>query len=269
MTTAPAPAYGFDNATFDAAAQTALLGKILDGHTEAVLAHVLDRMTGLRCLDLGAGAGAIAHLLADEVGPSGHVVPMDIDPRRIPAHDRLEIRTGDIRTADLGLDEFDVIHARLLLMHIPDSERPAVLDRMIAALRPGGTLILSDWDCTRTSEMFVHGPEELRQVFGTFQRKLIDILQGHGMSADWARRAPAAMISAGLKNVLSQTFNQLWYGEEAGLLLHASNSRQKEADLLEAGMTVEQLQLLRDGMKDPRVAAWSYLLYSTVGVRPH
>jgi SAM-dependent methyltransferase len=265
----PAPArYGFDNSTADAAVQTELLGRILDSHTEAVIRHTTKGVLGARCLDLGAGAGSITHLLADEAGPAGHVVALDIDPCRIQPHERIEIRTGDIRTAELGDSEYDLIHARLVLMHIPDDEREAVLHRIVAALRPGGTLILSDWDCTRLEEIFVHGPDDVRDAFNAFQRTLIGILEGRGMSAGWARRAPAAMIGAGLEQVRSQVFNMLWAGGEPGLLLHASNSRQLERQLLDAGMTLDQLQVLRDGMKDPSVQAFSYLMYSTVGVRP-
>lgn len=268
MTTSTPARYGFNNATPDAAVQTRLLGQILDPHTEAVLINTVDGLRGKRCLDIGAGAGSITHLLADQVGPDGHVVALDLDPSRIPPHERIEIRTGDVRTADLGDSEFDVIHARLVYMHISDEEREALLQRTVAALRPGGTVVLSDWDCTRLGEMFVHGPEEVRAAFDAFQRTLIGILEDGGMSASWASRTPAALIGAGLEQVSSQVYNALWEGGEAGLLLHASNSRQKEAELLAAGMTLEQLQVLRDGMKNPEVRAWSYLMYSTVGVRP-
>jgi SAM-dependent methyltransferase len=269
MASAATTQYGFENSTPDAAVQTKLLGQILDSHTDAVVFNAVGALTGKRCLDIGAGAGSITHLLASEVGPDGQVVALDIDPCRIPPHERIEIRTGDVRTTELGDSEFDLIHARLVLMHIPDDEREALLSRIVAALRPGGTLVLSDWDCTRLDQMFVHGPDDVRAAFDTFQRTLIGILEDGGMSASWARRTPAAMISAGLEQVSSQVYNALWAGQEPGLLLHASNSRQKESELLAAGMTLDELQVLRDGMKNPDVRAWSYLMYSTVGVRPN
>jgi SAM-dependent methyltransferase len=259
------PTYLFDNATRDAAVQTELLARILDPHTEAVLNHVLDLHAGFRSLDLGCGRGTVAHLLAEETGPSGQVVAMDLDPRHVAAHDRIEVRAGDVRTAELGVEEYDVVHARLLLMHV--SEREELLRRAADAVKPGGCVIVSDWDCTHLDDMFVYGPAQVRAVFNAFQHTLVALGEAQGMSAGWARQAPAAMVKAGLTNVASQVYNALWSGGEPGMLLHASNSRQLQQPLLDAGMTLPQLELLRDAMRDPKVYAFSYPMYTTVGWR--
>jgi SAM-dependent methyltransferase len=264
-TSTASPEYLFDNATSDAAVQTALLARILDQHTEAVFHHVLELHPRFRSLDLGCGRGTIAHLLADMTAPTGTVVAMDLDPRHVADHDRIDVRAVDVRTADLGVEEYDVVHARLFAMHLP--EREQLIRRAVDALKPGGCLITSDWDCTHPEDMFVHGPDDVRQVFDLFQRTLIELGVTRGMSAGWARQAPAVMLAAGLTNVASQVYNALWSGEEPGMLLHASNSRQLEQPLLDAGMTLPQLELLRDAMRDPNVHAYSYPMYTTVGWR--
>jgi SAM-dependent methyltransferase len=47
---------------------------------------------------------------------------------------------GDLRTVELPAGQFDVVYCSYLLEHIEGAE--AVLDRLIAALRPGGRLVV-------------------------------------------------------------------------------------------------------------------------------
>lgn len=262
------PRYTFDNDTPEAVRQLDLLAEILDGHSTGVLSE-LDIQPGWRCLDVGAGAGSISDWLAERVGATGRVTAMDLKPRYTPASDIVDVRAGDdgdVRTADLPTDRFDLIHARLVLMHLPD--RAAVLRRLAGALRPGGILVLSEWDCTGTADMLLRAPmPQATQAFTAFHNGLLDLAVGNGASLDWARRVPLAMLDAGLINVGSQTHNQLWTGGEAGCLLHASNSRQMRAPLLAHGVSVEQLDTLHEAMHDPQTLAWSYPMFTTIGRR--
>ncbi|HEX5540819.1 MAG TPA: methyltransferase domain-containing protein [Micromonospora sp.] len=263
-TTDSASQYTFDNATPEAARQVRLLAEILDGHSIDVLARA-GVAAGWRCLDLGAGAGSISTWLADRVGPDGRVLALDTDPRHIGQHERLELRAVDVTEADFGTDEYDLIHARLLLMHLP--QRREILRRMVRALRPGGLLVLSDWDCTQTESMLVRSSPEATEAFSAFQAALLTLGAANGASATWAGEAPLAMLDAGLVDVESEVHNRLWTGGEAGCLLHASNSRQLEAVLLKFGVTAKQLTVLREAMEDPETFAWSYPMVTTVGRR--
>jgi SAM-dependent methyltransferase len=105
---------------------------------------------GWHCLEVGAGAGSIARWMAGEVGPSGRVVASDLNPRFLDdVPPNVEVRRHDITKDDLEPDAYDLVHFRLLLMHLPDPG--AALDRMIAALKPGGWLIAeeADWGLFR------------------------------------------------------------------------------------------------------------------------
>lgn len=257
--------YMFDNATGDAALQVRLLAEILDPHTTDLLRRHHAVAPGSRCLDLGAGGGSITHWLADRVGPDGAVVAMDADPRHIRAHDRIELRTTDIATADLGMSEYDLIHARLLLMHLPN--RTDVVRRAAAALKPGGLLVVSDWDCSRVEDMFLRGPDQLAEAFLAFQRGLVRILTDRGASAEWAWLTPVSLREADLTGVDTELYNRVWAGGEAGCLLHACNSRQLEVPLLANGVRADQLALLREGMSDPQTLAYQYPMFTTVGRR--
>lgn len=102
-------------------------------------------LTGVeRILDVGAGLCHMAAALADASG--GSVVAIERDPRQRAAaiaHPRVEIRPGDAMA--LGLDaEFDLAHCRFLLEHVPDPL--AVMRGMVAAVKPGGRLVLVDDD---------------------------------------------------------------------------------------------------------------------------
>lgn len=264
--------YLFNNATPDAELQVQLLAEILDGHTETVLSD-LDIDTSWRCLDLGSGGGSIAGMLA---GPFGveHVVAIDQDPRYVEQRQGLEIRQADLLHTDLGTEVYDLIHARLLFMHVPQNDdqeqfdRAELLDRTINALKPGGVLVVSDWDCTHLNDMLLTGTSELREAFLAFQNALIALGVRRGMDPAWARHIPAAFTAEGLADVRGLVHNQLWRGGQPGMQLHACNSRQLQEPLLDTGVTMRQLQVLRDGMENPEVIGWTYPMYTTVGHRP-
>jgi 2-polyprenyl-3-methyl-5-hydroxy-6-metoxy-1,4-benzoquinol methylase len=109
-------------------------------------ASLLRVCDGWRCLEAGAGGGSFARWLSAKVGPGGSVVAADLDTRLLgDIHSpNVEIRELDLVSGELPSQEFDFIHTRLVLMHIPERER--VLDRLCAALRPGGTLMLEEAD---------------------------------------------------------------------------------------------------------------------------
>lgn len=257
-------AYLFDNATPEAARQVQLLAAILDLHTKDVLTR-LDMEPGWAALDLGAGAGTIAQYLADACGID-HVVALDTNTQHIQPHDSIEIRQQNVRDADLGNGVYGLVHARLLFMHQPDREQ--LLQRVVDAVEPGGYVVVSDWDCTRLEDMLLTAGPELRQAFLSFQNALIGSGQVIGMDPGWARRIPAAMLTAGLTEVEAEVYNRFWTGGQPGMQLHASNSRQREVSLLAAGVTMRELEILRDGMEDPAVNGYSYPMYTAVGRRP-
>jgi SAM-dependent methyltransferase len=98
---------------------------------------------GWRCLDAGAGGGSFARWLADR---TGDVLAVDIDVRLVEEIDApgLEVRRHDLAHDELPRGEFDFVHTRLVLIHVP--ERDAVLRRLADALRPGGVLLVEEDD---------------------------------------------------------------------------------------------------------------------------
>jgi SAM-dependent methyltransferase len=103
---------------------------------------------GWRCLDVGAGAGSVTKMLAERVGPTGSVLAIDIDTSLLEplATDRIAVRSCDIRSDPLPDDAFDLVHTRLLLMHLPS--RLVALERLKRAARPHGWVAAIDPDFT-------------------------------------------------------------------------------------------------------------------------
>jgi ubiquinone/menaquinone biosynthesis C-methylase UbiE len=100
---------------------------------------------GMKVLDVGSGAGDVALLLADLVGPQGQVIGVDVNAEILQlARSRVQavgwttvtFHPGDIMELDLDRD-FDAVAGRWVLQHTPDPV--ALLRRARNWLRPGGS----------------------------------------------------------------------------------------------------------------------------------
>jgi SAM-dependent methyltransferase len=103
---------------------------------------------GWRCLELGAGRGSMAAWLAEQVGPDGHVVAIDIDTRYMRRLDlpKLEVREHNILDDPLevlGPGSFDLVCARFVLFHLVGRQEEAI-KQLTKCLRLGGWLINED-----------------------------------------------------------------------------------------------------------------------------
>ena len=114
--------------------------------------RVLERVglgAGWHCLEVGGGGGSVARWLAERVGPAGRVLCTDIDH----AHHRgqrgvtpanLESSGTTSRDDPLPAAAFDLIHARLVLIHVPRARTRAGAHGRGA--KPGGWLVIEDFD---------------------------------------------------------------------------------------------------------------------------
>jgi SAM-dependent methyltransferase len=147
---------------------------------------------GWRCLEVGAGGGSLVGWMA---GHGATVMAIDIDTRFVEplACDAIEVRRADIRTDELPQREFDLVHARLVLEHL--TERRGILDRLAAALRPGGWLVIEDYDWTG------FGFEDADPQFEQVAEAVLTFMQRAGFEPRYGRRIVADMAAAGLVDV--------------------------------------------------------------------
>jgi len=186
--------YAFNNDWHSARRRLALLEQGLDPGTFRRV-RALGIAGGWQCLEVGAGGGSVAQWLCSQVGPSGRVVAIDMDTRFLDGlqESNLEVRSHNLISDSLPQDSFDLVHTRMVLMHIPSREE--ILPRLVSALKPGGWLLIEEADIY---PILATATGPLRQVWDAFGRSLV---QDAGVAADWARQLPQMLARQGLQEV--------------------------------------------------------------------
>lgn len=144
-------AKAFVGGVFDRAAATYdQTGIEFFGTVGRTLVRRSDPQPGERVLDLGCGLGASALPTAERVGPSGHVLGLDLAPGMVEGLRarasaaglaNLECRVGDAEAPDVEPGAWDLVQASLVLFFLPDLR--AALEAYRRLLRPGGRLAFS------------------------------------------------------------------------------------------------------------------------------
>ena len=116
----------------------------LAADSAALLNRVAPR-PGQSAIDLGCGPRGILDLLADRLSPGGRVVGLDADPAHTAMAaefaagcglNGVEIMTADASHTGLPSGSFDLVHARTLLVNVP--EPAEVVAEMARLAKPGG-----------------------------------------------------------------------------------------------------------------------------------
>jgi SAM-dependent methyltransferase len=185
--------YTWDNAMVEGRRRLALLERALDPTTFRHLGEIGVR-PGWRCLDVGAGGGSVTERLCELVGPAGRVCAVDLDARFLRAleHANLDVREGNIVDVALPAATFDLVHARWALLHI--AQREALLTRLVAALKPGGTLFLEEPDCLPVEALD-------RTGFHDVSMRVFAVAPQRGSDSFWARGLPYKVAALGLRDV--------------------------------------------------------------------
>lgn len=137
--------YLLDNRRLEAGERFAALAELFDPWTFRHLDD-LGLGEGWRCWEVGAGGDSVPRGLARRVGAGGRVLATDIDVSwaEHAAGGVLEVRRHDVLRDPPPAETFDLVHARLVLVHLAD--RAAAMRVMIESLRPGGWLVIEDGD---------------------------------------------------------------------------------------------------------------------------
>ncbi|MFI6565522.1 methyltransferase [Streptomyces sp. NPDC050534] len=194
--------------------------------------------SGGRCWEVGAGGTSVVSWLAEKVGPDGEVVATDIDTSLLTpvARPPVSVRVHDVGAEEPPGEGFDLVHARLVLVHVPDRER--ALRSMVDALRPGGVILVEDADpalqpLTCPDE---HGPEQ--ELANRLRRGFRRLLAERGADLSYGRRLPRLLRQAGLDDVRADAYFPLT--SPACAALEAATVRQIRDRLVAADIATDE-----------------------------
>ena len=154
---------------------------------------------GMKVLEAGSGAGDVAVLLADLVGPRGKVVGVEVngaiaETARARAEaagwDNVTVTVGDLREIPLPTD-FDAVVGRWILMYLP--EPAAALRDLATRVRPGGIVAFHENDFSYPPTVF-----PTTELSRRIQRWSIPPPGAPGPETRMGTRLFAAYLDAGL-----------------------------------------------------------------------
>lgn len=241
--------------------QLTLLSALLDPTTRTVL-RSLQPKENARYLEVGAGNGSIAEMMAADFG--GSVLAVDKNVTNLVASPDVAVVHQDVHNG-IPIGPFDLIHARLVLAHLPARRR--VFAQLVEQLAPGGWLVIGDVGVA--AELLVAPEESDHAVWRRYNHAAY---QRFGPEVDcdygWADRTEVEMFGAGLADVAAQHLVPLARGGGPWTSYHLNLSLQNEEGLLATGLRREDLDRYRTMLTDPEFRARFFSLTYTTGRKP-
>jgi SAM-dependent methyltransferase len=177
-----------------------VLARVMRSTTHELLARVGIEETA-RCLDVGCGGGDVTAELA-RMAPAGSVTGIDLDETKLDIAraeaaeaglDNIAFRVADVMEPIDDPDGYDLIYVRFVFTHLTDPSGAAT--NLVAALAPGGTLVVEDIDFTG------HFCYPDSPAFWRYVEWYSRAVQGRGADPNIGPRLPSLLTDAGLHDV--------------------------------------------------------------------
>lgn len=231
-------------------------------YTEALFDQI-QLSAGIRALDLGCGGGDVAFEIAELVGPDGHVTGIDMDDVKLAlARDEanrrglanVEFRAENVNEWDEP-DAYDLVYCRFLLEHL---SRPIdLLQKMWAAVRPGGAIAVEDADF---GGLF---SQPRNDGYAFWARAYPGVLERHGGDPAIGRKLYEYFLAAGIPRPTVRLVQRADVDEEAKTLPLLTIEATAESMVAEGIATSDEVDAARASLakfaNDP----------GTLGVGPH
>ncbi|MGO8961143.1 MAG: methyltransferase domain-containing protein [Streptosporangiaceae bacterium] len=240
----------------------------------AALLERLALLPGQSAIDLGCGPRGIIDLLSAAVSPGGRVVGLDANPQHVAMADEyarqsglanVEVVAADARHTGLPSDSFDVVHARTLLVTIP--EPAAVVREMVRLAKPGGWVASQEPDIEhRLCYPPLPAWDRLCEIFqASFGRAGADLFIG--------RRLTELYRAAGLEEIGVTAHASAYPAGHSRRTILPDLVRSLHPTILELGLANERElsdldRAVREHLTDPRTVAIGHLLFVAWGRKP-
>ena len=202
----------------------------------------------------------MAEWLAVRVGSGGSVTATDLDTRFLDAldHDNLTVQAHNLLEDDPP-GEFDVVHARLLVEHLPFDK---ALDALLVAVKPGGFLLVEDLDHVSAAP---HPPvPELERA----QEAILSFMSNAGFDPYCGRRLRGALRDRGLEDVHAEGSVTVMHAGTPGMDFYRFTLEALGPTLVERGaISQDDIDAARASLDDPDGSSFSAILVSASGRR--
>lgn len=251
--------YLLDNQAEDAGRRFGALASMFNPVTFRHI-EALGIRRGWRCWEVGAGGPSLPQWMVERVGPDGYVLATDIDTGWIGDHE-FEARRHDVASDEPPDGGFDLVHARLVLVHVPS--RDQALRRMVAALKPGGRLLIEDFDTALQPRTSLEELTPEQELANRIRRGFRQLLEQRGADLEYGRKLPRLLREAGLEHVRADAYFPV--ALEGGPELEVANVNQVRDGLVGQGLATEEevethLRTIQSGAIDvampPLISAW-------------
>lgn len=238
---------------------------------------LLDRV-GLRhgasVIDVGCGPRGVIELLAERVLPGGRIVGLDSDPAHVEmasalvaqrGWDGVEIIRADARDSGLAPGSFDLAHARLVLVTVPDPV--PVLAEMVRLTRPGG------WVAGIEADMEIGICHPPHPAFDRLCELFLAAFSRDGANSLLGRRLGDLYRRAGLKEVTVRARAPIYDVGHSRRSIRADLVRAMHPQIVRLGLA-DQAELdeldreARAHFADPDTLVLSGLLFMAWGRKP-
>jgi SAM-dependent methyltransferase len=191
-------------------------------------------------IDVGCGPLGILDLLREYTGPGAEVIGLERDPemlkfgRELMAErglDSVRLIEGDARHTGLPPSSFDLAHARLLLVNVPDPEE--VVAEMVNIARPGGWVALEEvdwisWIC-----------DPIHPAWTRLLEINAAIWRARGMDVNIGRRLPRMLQQTGLTDIRCKTHTPVFRHSDQYQYLLLAFSKINREEMIRGGYVTD------------------------------
>lgn len=183
------------------------------------------------------------------------------------SHPNVEVRRHTVGADTLPTHACDLIHARLVPIHVP--RREAALAQLVDALKPGGWIVIEDFDPALIDRGFPGADPEGYAAFDTVRIAMRRVMDQHGVDPTWGRGLYRRFVALGRVDVGTEGHVAVWPGGSPGARMDQANFEQVRSQMVTAGLVTDaQVDAAIAVLDNPHFAFGSNAMMTAFGRKP-